>query len=111
MGSNIHIQRAVRHSDVTLKEWPESLGTGPNSCTLPRYVDSREFMRALWDNCEVAERCTCKPDDHDYFCDRDSVVRPKDFVKLREATSGLQPIFQELIDYLENEPNAWLEYD
>lgn len=109
MGSNIHIVRYPK--DVPrLKEFPESLDMGDSS-TCPRYVDSFKFMQAVWEDDEFRIRCFCREDECEYMCDGNSVCRPKDFVRLREATKELQPVFQELIDYLESEPNAWLEYD
>lgn len=109
MGSNIHIQRGDR--DKPLRDWPDALGTGPDSCTMPRSREAYEFMKVLWkQECDVVERCTCKGE-HDYYCDRDSICRPKDFQLLRMETCLLDPVFEILIDYLESEPNAYLEYD
>lgn len=115
MGSNIHISR-MHPEAPPLKPYPEELGTGPNCSTLPRYSDAREFMSILRGNYEVYQRCeACRAlegkDRCDYYCSGDSVSRPKDFEQLRAATKHLDSRLHVLIDYLEGEPNAWLEYD
>lgn len=109
MGSNVHFKFML---NTTAKEIPEDLGC-EDSCTLPRYSDGREFMRAVWDVENVwGGDCGCRnKDNDDYYCGGIPYVRPKDFVSLREKTKNLQPIWQKVIDYLESEPSAYIEYD
>lgn len=68
-------------------------------------------MRLVWEDHNSKYVCSCG-DDHDYYC-TDIVSRPLDFQKLRESIKelGLGDVFLELVDFLEAEPEAWLEYD
>jgi hypothetical protein len=38
------------------------------------------------------------------------IVRLKDFVAAREKTKHLQPIWQKVLDYMESEPKAYIQY-
>lgn len=110
MGSNVHIQ--ARQPWRGLKPFPEELTGKPNCCTIFRYQDGYAFMKAVWDqDCVFVSRCGCDPNNHGYGCDTDSICRPRDLQALRLATKDLEPVWQILIDYLESEPNAYLEYD
>ena len=100
MGSNIHIVHGDKN--LPLADYHE----GP---TLPRYYNSYEFIKLVRGDCESILVCRCG-DEHDYFCDYPLKFRPKDFNKLRQAATD-DPWVKELIDYLESEPNAYLEYD
>ena len=104
MGSNIHI---IHRGSGPWAKYPEEYG---NSATLPRWKDSFEFMKLLWDDCISVSTCGCG-DEHDYFCDYPIISRPKDFERFRLAAKDLQDWVMPLIDYLESEPNAYLEYD
>lgn len=111
MGSNIHIR--ARYPDKGLKDWPADLVMGENCATLWRYTDSYEFMKLVWEDYD--DVCDCVLDGHDkcrgaYYC-FGGISRPKDLAALRVKTKHLQVWVPELIDYLESEPNAWLEYD
>lgn len=105
MGMNIHIHAGS--SDLPLSNPPESLS---GHYTLPRYVGSYEFMRLVYDDCDSISTCGCG-ETHNYFCDLACIHRPRDLKTLRERAKDLGQAFQLLIDYLESEPNAYLEYD
>lgn len=106
MGMNIHIAAGDKNLPLS---YPESL---TDCATIPRYVDSYAFMRLVYADCDSISTCGCPDeDDHCYGCMRDSIHRPRNFEKLRQDTKEMQPWVQTLIDYLEAEPNAWLEYD
>lgn len=110
MGSNIHIQALDEEKE--LKPFPDGLTWDKNTCTLPRYAGYREFMGQVFRLPYVRkERCGCLDiyDEHDYYCDRDLIVRPKNFKELRKRTEHLGEWASMLIDYLEQEPNAALE--
>ncbi len=109
MGMNIHI--SARDKDKSLLSPPYDLTSG--SHTVSRFVGSYDFMKVIWNTeSDSYTYCSCKDqDNHDYFCDYPTMYRPKNLDKLRIDTIHLQPVFQELIDYLEAEPNAYLEYD
>jgi hypothetical protein len=111
MGSNIHI--TYEDADKPLAPFPKELEMySDSSSTLPRYSGSREFMSLLWKNCISIPTCGCRGE-HDYFCDYANKARPVNFSELRQKVKelDLQEVFFVLIDYLESEPNAYLEYD
>lgn len=110
MGSNVH----VHWLGESLKSVPEELTGRPNCATVMRYNDGHKFVQAVWNSpgCDFVRDCVRrygKECEDCYICS--SVARPKDFNALRLATKDLQPVWQILIDYLESEPNAYLEYD
>ena len=108
MGSNIHIEHRGECAPV-----PASLCLDGGT-TLLRFVDSWEFMGLVWahGDCELIclVKKQCKPGEHDYYCDHATYSRPKDFEQLRKDAAHLQDWTRELIDYLERNPRAWLEY-
>ena len=96
--------------DGPFKPFPE--GKDWDGC-LPRYTDSWEFMKAIYDVEHVStSTCSCKKyhDKHDYYCEGDTMIRPVDFVALREKAKNLQPVWLDIIQYLEDEPAAYVEY-
>jgi hypothetical protein len=109
MGSNVHFQYSEKGER---KPIPEELGCGEKCLTIPRYSDGFEFMKVIWDEGECIDRCIClDKKDHAYMCDGDSIFRPKDFAVVREKTKELQPIWQKVLDYMESEPKAYVQYD
>jgi hypothetical protein len=84
-----------------------------------RYVWRHAFFSKALEDCDYIDRCEARcfkaygEGQHDYYCDRDTIYRPKDFTKLRADCAELIELHStvgELIDYLERNPNAWLEY-
>ena len=115
MGSNIHIV-GPKNVEVTLAPLPEELGVYGNSGTLPRFTHSYKFMDLLWSDPStvIVLNCNCKGSydySHDYFCDGHGRYRPTDFIKLKQDVKSLDDVFSVLVNYLESEPNAWVEYD
>jgi hypothetical protein len=104
---NIHIVRG--NKDLPMADPPLEL-TGHH--TLPRYIGSREFMSLIYKDGINISVCGCKGE-HDYYCDYACKWRPNDIELLRISLT-IKPLGEwaiMLIDYLESEPNAYLEYD
>lgn len=107
MGSNIHL---IVKGDA--EPFPERFGIAPGFCTMPRWVGGWDYMKAVYDNSLSNHPCDCSnQNNHDYYCVPDSEYRPKDFDKFRADTIDLPDIFKKITDYLERNPNVWLNYD
>lgn len=92
------------------KPFPEEYAEDWKDGLLPRYSDSWKFMEQIYlgESISFAD-CNCG-DLHQYMCPGDTNIRPIDFASLKEKTKDLQPVWQEVIDYLEGEPKAYVEY-
>jgi hypothetical protein len=91
------------------KPFPEEYQDDWKGC-LPRYSDSWKFMEQIYDGEIISlKNCSCG-DKHQYMCEGETAHRPLDFIALKERTKHLQPVWQEVIDYMESEPAAYVEY-
>lgn len=105
MGMNIHIEVHPTSANV---DWST---LDNDDATLPRYVDSYDFMSFIWKNCESVKRCACPKDDCWYVCDGDSIVRPRDFDTLKQYAKTLNHWALSFAVWLEKNPAAYLRYD
>ena len=104
---DIHIRV---HPSGTEVDWKSLSLT--DDATLPRYTQRSQFMYELWNNCRTVKLCNCSYDRCQYMCYGESCSRPLDFERLRKDTAHInQPWVSKLIDWLEANENAWLEYD
>jgi hypothetical protein len=111
MGMNVSFRYSTKDNH---KPFPIDEETGEQhdwkGC-LPRYTDSYDFMAAIYDSDNISLKdCQCR-DRHQYMCAGETAFRPTDFIQLRDKTKHLQPVWQDVIDYLEAEPNAYVEYN
>lgn len=110
MGMNVVFRYATKKEH---KPFPVDKDTGKQydwKHCLPRYTDSWDFMSAMYaDEIISLKDCLCG-DKHQYMCQRETAHRPLNFVAFKERTKHLQPVWQDVIQYLEDEPDAYIEY-
>lgn len=73
------------------------------------YSDKWEFLGVL-DLLPAEHRrdCSCTGEQHDYFCSEMDGVRPVSVEDAKKAVENLSPIWQDVLTFLEKDPDAFI---